>query len=172
VIGKERKDLAISIFSSELEQVLRRCGWSPERRVPVRRWTEVLIQEGFVPIDRALLILESFGGLTITPPIPLDKTLFLPQPFTFDPILAATGEYDRVADWQERFNVRVFPLAAIGQGGMILFADDGRIIDAWADNFNVLGQDLQEALEVLVFARAYPKRFSQLAAPNWWEPEE
>jgi hypothetical protein len=113
--------------------------------------------------------LENFGGLTITPPT--DKAnLFYPAPFTFDPVQAASGEFDRFELWQQQCDALLFPLADRGQGAIMMFAECGRIISGWMDHLDLEGNTLEEALELLIFARAYPV---PLAGPRrWWQHDE
>jgi hypothetical protein len=104
-------------------------------------------------------------GLTIIPP-PDKANLFFPGPFTFDPVQAASGEFDRVEMWQGECQASLFPIADSGQGEILLYADDGRILSGWMRNLDLLGQGMEEALELLVFARSYPVPLS--GPPRWW----
>jgi hypothetical protein len=159
------------MFSAELEAVLRGCGWSPERSVEVRHWVDLISHKGFTPFAGAVAILKNFGGLSISPP-QNQHGLFCPAPFTFDPVSAASGEWDRIAGWQHEHRTRLCPLAASEQVSIILYTDAGQIVEGWERHFDLLGTNLEEALDLLVFARRYPVRFSEQSALNWWELEK
>ena len=143
------------------------AGRARSEQCRIDEWVEMLAGLAVSPIPGAIDVLRNFGGLTITPPTSkLNK--FSPEQFTFDPVLAASGEVDRIEYWQEQHNVRLYPLAAAGQGSMILYCDGGKIVKGWQAHFNLLGNDLSGALELLVFAQRYPVRYSPTAI-NWWE---
>lgn len=155
-------------LDAELEEVLRHSGWAPDRIVSVDYWLTKLKDEGFTPLQGATRILSNFGGLRIDPP-PRPGALFLLESIVFDPVLAASGEYDRVARWQELYERLLFPLARSGDESIILYSDKDEIVEGWCKHFNLLGHSIDDALRLMVFARTYPKRFSPQSAPNWWE---
>ncbi|MEV5594683.1 SUKH-3 domain-containing protein [Streptomyces sp. NPDC052496] len=140
-------------FSQEVEGVLRRSGWLPDRRVDLARW-KVLAAE-FTWHAAAEKFLQEFGGLRVDiggPGITCAR-----EPFEFDPELAV-GEGERFAELSGLFGLRFFPLGEVGQGEFFLAIDEEGavyLLGAGASRYGV--GDL--ALERLVTGVA-PERLS------------
>ena len=87
------------MYSSNVLSTLYAAGWTPDRKVSTAQWVNQLEFEGFVMLPSAIDILERFGGLE-TRPQKTSSDVFLPGVLRFDPLLAASGEFDRVDYWQ------------------------------------------------------------------------
>lgn len=146
-------------FTPEAEEVLRRSGWAPSRSVVIEAWTDRLAYEGYALTPGAARILENFGGLEITPP-KNDFNLFFPSKIVFDPIIAASGEFDRVDSWQRDLQTTLYPLGEVLEQFILLFAQTGRIYACTDGVLDILGENLEEAMELLIFARTRPRRHS------------
>ncbi|MEU3540235.1 SUKH-3 domain-containing protein [Streptomyces paromomycinus] len=106
-------------FSREVEDVLRRSGWLPGRRVDLARW-KVSAAE-FTWHSAAEVFLQEFGGLRVDidgPGITCAR-----EPFEFDPELAV-GEGERFAELSALFGLGLFPLGEVGQGEFFLAIDE------------------------------------------------
>jgi hypothetical protein len=53
---------------------------------------------------------------------------------------------------------------------MILYAEDGRILEGWGADLDLLGHTMEEALELRVFARTYPIPLT--GPPRWWQLDD
>ena len=114
------------MFSDTVLSLLRQSGWRPNRRWPTGQWVRELESEGFVMVPTAASVLETFGGLELAPP-KLASDTFLKGRLHFDPVIAASGEFDRVNYWQERLNTRFSPLAEGSRGEIFLLAENGGV---------------------------------------------
>jgi SUKH-3 immunity protein of toxin-antitoxin system len=160
------------IFSvkPEVEAVLRECGWTPDRRVPTEQWNEPLLQKGLPCFPAALRILENFGGLIVDPP-GRERPQFPLERMMFDPIFAAWGYLGWIAQLQERYRLRFFPVAENGNERMLLVSDCGRVFRLSGGSlFDCFGESLEEAVERLVLAHSPPERWGEKYT-GWRVPE-
>ncbi|MFD7631535.1 SUKH-3 domain-containing protein [Streptomyces sp. NPDC059851] len=106
-------------FSDEVEGVLRRAGWLPDRRVDLAQWK--VSSAEFTWHAAAEKFLQEFGGLRVDnsgPGITCAR-----ESFEFDPELAI-GEGERFAELSELFGHKFFPLGEVGQGEFFLAIDE------------------------------------------------
>ncbi|NEC86429.1 SUKH-3 domain-containing protein [Streptomyces sp. SID12501] len=146
----------MSRFTSEVESVLRRAGWLPDRRFDLAPWKSSM--SGFLWHAAAEEFLQEFGGIRVD--ISGSGITCAREPFEFDPELAI-GEEGRFAELSELFGRSFFPLGEIGQGEFFLAIDEEGVVyllAAWV--LRVSSGD--SALEHLVTGVA-PER---LGAPN------
>lgn len=154
------------MFSDELQRLLQANGWSPDRTISTDRWLEVLERQGFTPIPEATRILSNLGGLTIVPQSSKPR-LFAQSNLQFDPLFAADGEFDRVEQWQDQLQTKLFPIAHNFHCCIIMCSLDGAIISGRMKNLRHLGATIEAALELELFARTYPKWLAGTRC--WWE---
>lgn len=110
-------------FSQEVEDVLRRAGWVPDRRVDLSQWRVSAAE--FTWHAAAEKFLQEFGGLRVDisgPGITCTR-----EPFEFDPDLAI-GEGEKFAELSEFFDRHLFPLGELGQGEFFLAIDEEEVI--------------------------------------------
>ncbi|MFF4985455.1 SUKH-3 domain-containing protein [Streptomyces sp. NPDC001046] len=140
-------------FSQEAEDVLRRAGWFPDRRVGLSQWRASAAE--FTWHAAAEKFLQEFGGLRVDisgPGITCAR-----ESFEFDPDLAI-GEGEKFAEFSEFFDRRFFPLGELGRGEFFLAIDEEEVIylvGAWVLKHGA--KDL--ALEHLITGIA-PERLS------------
>jgi hypothetical protein len=142
-------------FSPAVEQVLRQTGWFPTRSVSIFQWVDPLVEVGYKPFPVAIRILENLGGIEISPPRD-ESNLFFPSKIVFDPVFAASSEFDRVGKWQKEFDIALFPLGEYDPIYILLCSEDGRIFGAREQWFYFLGETIEDALELRIFARRRP----------------
>lgn len=142
-------------FAPPVEAVLLQAGWSPTRSTYISQWIDLLQGEGFVMGQQAKEILRNLGGLIIQPPTS-PSNLFYPSALNFNPYFAASGELDRVQLWQRRYGLTLSPLGEYDPLFLLLCGDDGTIFGAREHQFDKLGSNIEEALEVRVLANRRP----------------
>jgi hypothetical protein len=143
----------------ETEVVLRSAGWTPDRRIEASPWIEQLRSEGFQPNDVALTVLMNVGGLRLTPTVVNDQTHCVDTVF-FDPIVAATGEHDRISQWESEYHLNLFPVAEV-QGGLILCCSPDSVFTLGIVRpLQSLGRSVSEMLNQLVCGK---RRFPTLS---------
>jgi SUKH-3 immunity protein len=139
-------DKGDGMFSDIVVSILEASGWAPNRKVPTSQWAGQLESEGFTMLPDAVKVLEGFGGLEIVPRKTAGDT-FLKGVVRFDPLLSASGEFDRVDYWQHRLNIKLSPIAEDSKGGIVLLADDGRVFICWDGKMLFIGESFEDALE-------------------------
>ncbi|MBI1344687.1 hypothetical protein GC163_00210 [bacterium] len=141
-------------FSQEVQAVLRRQGWSPERRLDISEWMTELVASGFHILPEARSILENFGGLRIIP----EKTprdAYAAETIWFDPVTDVLSEVDRIKGWEDTLQMGLTPLGVRYPSlSIMLIAENGQVICEWGSIFAASGVSFEDAMEnSLVFAR-------------------
>jgi SUKH-3 immunity protein len=153
----------MDMFSDAVVSILEDSGWKSGRRVLVEHWINRLEGEGFTMSPEAIKVLETFGGLEIVPrKTPIDT--FLKGALRFDPVLAASGEFERVNYWQERLNTKLSPLAEGSKGEIVLLAQDGRVFSCYDGQLFLDGLSFEDALEnTLIVAKRKSVAFGRMS---------
>ncbi len=150
------------MFSEELRSAFANAGWTPDRKVPTGHWVSQLVSDGFTMLPAAIKLLESFGGLEIRP-LKVPSQVYRPEVLLFDPVLAASGDFERVDYWQERLHMRLSPIGEMRGPAAVLLAEDGRVFsyrDAilWVD-----GASFEDAMEnTLVMGKRWPVVYGRM----------
>jgi hypothetical protein len=147
-------------FREEVAELLGACGWTPHRSVDVTQYTQRLLNEGFRFNSVSEEILRNLGGLRIVP-VPDASNLFFPSEIFFDPYYAASGELDRVRNWQEKFDLELSPIGEYDPTYLLLCGTNGKIYSGRERRFQLLGDSIEEALEMRVLANRRPLLLSQ-----------
>ena len=134
------------MLSDTVVSILEASGWTPNRKVPTSHWVNQLESEGFTMLPDAVKVLEEFGGLEIVPRKTAADT-FIKGVLRFNPLLSASGEFERVDYWQHRLNVKLSPMAEDSKGGILLLAEDGRVFICWDGKMFLVGESFEDALE-------------------------
>jgi hypothetical protein len=137
-------------ISPELAELFSRSGWSSDRRVETSWWIASLESEGFRSNSTALAILESIGGMSVhMPPFGISP---YEHEVRFDPILAATGEFDRTTGWRDELEVELFPLGYEIRSGNILWSgNNGQFYFGRDLGLYHLGDSFNDAMKQLAF---------------------
>ena len=87
--------------------VLKKSGWCNGRKRDITSWIQVLSQEGYMVNDYAQSVLKELGDLQIR--TSSDKNHF-GVTLHFNPVNAASGEYDRMEIFNAAANEELFPI--------------------------------------------------------------
>lgn len=139
-------------ISHEFFELLSQAGWSPDRRVETAGWVTRLESEGFKSNPTVLALLESVGGLSIR--FPLLNTSTYERGIWFEPVQAATGEYDRVEEWRNEIDVDLFPLGEIIGGYIVWAGNDGKFYYGHEFGLYRLGESFAIAMDQLAFQKS------------------
>jgi hypothetical protein len=132
------------------------AGWHPERKVPTEQWEAYLRDEGLHWLKSAEHFLSQFGGLTIKP-IRTSESKIAADPFLIDP-MDDYARLDYVGLYEEILGQDLCLLGTCTTEELVVMDEQGRIFDGHEAGFLVLlGETVQEALEVIVRAHVYPK---------------
>uniref|UniRef100_A0AAU2A5X7 SUKH-3 domain-containing protein n=1 Tax=Streptomyces sp. NBC_00093 TaxID=2975649 RepID=A0AAU2A5X7_9ACTN len=131
-------------FTPQVDSVLRRAGWLPDRQVDLAPWKTSM--SDFRWHAAAEEFLQEFGGIRVD--ISGSGITCTRESFEFDPELAV-GEEDRFAELSELFGRRFFPLGETGQGEFFLAIDEEGVVYLLASRVLRVGAG-DSALENLV----------------------
>lgn len=87
--------------------VLKKCGWSDYRNQDITHWIQVLSEEGYIVNDYAQSVLKELGDLQIRNS---SDNSHLGVTMHFNPINAASGEYDRMEIFNNASSEELFPI--------------------------------------------------------------
>jgi hypothetical protein len=156
------------MLSDTVVSTLAASGWTPDRRAATAQWVSQLESEGFTMLPEAVKLLESFGGLNVVPRKDASDA-YSAEVLRFDPVLAASGEFDRIDYWQRRLNTPLSPIAETGGGAILLLAKDGRVFSCWDGVLWLDGTSFEDALEnTLIAARKMPVEIGRMS--DWSSP--
>lgn len=88
-------------------EVLKKSGWSDGRKQDITSWVEILSEEGYIINDYAESVLKELGGLQIRT---AGNENHLGVTLHFNPVDAASGEYDRMEIFNAASNEELFPI--------------------------------------------------------------
>ena len=144
------------MFSESTQNCLLRAGWTPDRRVPTQEWTDELESEGFTILPDAQRLLANLGGLEVQPVKDRRINVYAPGIVHFDPVSAASGEFDGIDLLQKQLDTVLTPLAEVSGRSILLLAGDGRVYLGWTDVVWLVGHSFEAALDTLLLARTKP----------------
>ena len=140
----------MSRFSVQVENILKQAGWYPGRQIGdlVASWkTTLVVSDGFEMFPSAERVLLEFGGLSVKQEGPGETCAV--EPFTLDPTIAAY-EGDRFRDFATLLNTRLYPLGEASGGHLFLAVGENGHIYLLMNDVNLLGKNIDEALERLL----------------------
>lgn len=145
--------LDISKIDPYVLTILKDCGWSLEREYDISSCLELLSQEGYACFDYAEKILRNLGGIAIN--VVGDKS-HMSATFDFNPLDAASGEFDRLYDFQVAANEELYPIGNMVQA--IVYVGKSKKI-YWGDwrNFYWSGDSIEDYLNNIFDLNFKPK---------------
>lgn len=99
--------MVCEILDEYVLNVLKRSGWHEDRKIDINAWLQVLSEEGYIVNDYAKSVLRELGDLQIC--ISSDKE-HLGVTLHFNPVNAASGEYDRMEIFNSSSGEELFPI--------------------------------------------------------------
>lgn len=143
-------------FSAEVQEILRASGWTPDHRAAVSGWLQELEEAGFSPSPLATELLEALGGIKVVPRQG-EGCAFFSAAITFDPLLEASADYEDLLEWADEYSLTLFPVGLTDDGIRILVSPEGKFFGAMSDMFFGYGEDVGEAMDILILARSAPE---------------
>jgi hypothetical protein len=135
---------------------LEAAGWYEGRDVGVTDWVRKLTGHGIAAFPSAVAVLREFGGLRIKPPF-IQGATFLSTDINFDPVWAADGSWDGPLDWSKDLGKKLFPIGEWEEQFMLLAAEDGTIYADVEGEFSLIGEDIYQALRLMVLREKHPE---------------
>lgn len=97
----------IKFLDEYVLKILRKSGWSDNRKQDITSWVEILSKEGYIINDYAEFVLKELGGLHIRTS---GNENYSGVTLRFNPVKAASGEYDRMEIFNAASYEELFPI--------------------------------------------------------------
>ncbi|GEM_PF-608857 len=115
----------VSKVDSYTLNILKERGWYSIREYDISLWKELLSQESYICFDLADRLLKSLGGITVN--VSGDRT-HMSATFDFNPLKAASGEFDRLQDFENAANEKLcsiigFKKACLRKGDCMMITE-------------------------------------------------
>jgi hypothetical protein len=143
-------------FAPYVESELRRAGWFPGRRISdqVCQWMVKLCGEfGYEAFPLAVQMLEEFGGLSFDG-WSCDRP-GVRSGFGFNPL--AVGGAAALKPYMKALGERLFPLGCDDQAFDLAIGESGRVVFVGSGSVILVGQNIDDAINVLIRERACPE---------------
>ncbi len=99
--------MIVELLDKYVINILKENGWNKNRRQDIQSWIKILSKEGYIVNDYARDVLQELGNLQIR--TSGDKN-HLGAMLHFNPVSAASGEYDRMEIFNRASNDELFPI--------------------------------------------------------------
>lgn len=140
----------ISKISKHTKEVLQKNGWYEGREYDIVFWVSELEKEGYKLNEYAELILKELGDIYVWEPC---NEKYEGATFDFNPFNSASGEYDRIEEFELVSDDKIFPIGALQD--YIVYAGVSKKIylGDWKGLY-MIGNSVEEYLEN-IFTRGY-----------------
>lgn len=140
----------MSKISVHTQKILRMNGWYEGREYDITFWISELEEEGYVINEYASLILKELGNIYVREP---GNEMYVSATFDFNPYNSASGEYDRLEEFEHASRDKMFPIGALQD--YIVYAGESKNIylGDWQSLY-LAGGSVEEYLEN-IFKREY-----------------
>ena len=100
----------ISELSQHTQEVLKKNGWYKGRKYDITFWVSRLEKEGYRLNEYAELFLKELGDISVWEQSTEEDS---GATFDFNPYHSASGEYDRLEEFETASGDKLFPIGAI-----------------------------------------------------------
>lgn len=140
----------MSKISKHTKEVLKKNGWYEGREYDISFWVSELEKEGYKLNEYAELILKELGNIYIRES---SSEIYVSVTFDFNPYNSASGEYDRLEEFELASEDKMYPIGALQD--YIVYAGVSKKIylGYWKDLY-IAGNSVEEYLEN-IFMRGY-----------------
>ena len=122
--------------------VLRKSGWNSDRQQEIQSWINILSEEEYQVNDYAQLILKELGDLEIR--VSSNKN-YMGVTLHFNPVNAASGEYDRMEIFNKVSNDELFPIGECYDWVIYVGSDKKVYLGDW-QSLSIAGNSIEEFL--------------------------
>lgn len=134
--------MIIELLDEYVLNVLKESGWSKDRKQDIHPWIQILSEEGYKVNNYAQSILKELGNLQIR--ISGDKN-HLGVTLHFNPINAASGEYDRMEIFNAVSNDELFPIGECYDWVIYVSSSKKVYLGDW-QSLSIAGDSIEEFL--------------------------
>ena len=137
-------------LSKHTQEVLRKNGWYAGREFDITFWVSELEEEGYQLNEYAEVILKELGDIYVREQ---STEMYVSATFDFNPYNSASGEYDRLEEFELANGDEMFPIGAL-QDYIVYAGKSKRIYLGDWEGLYIVGDSVEEYLEN-VFKRGY-----------------
>lgn len=143
-------NMNMSKVSKHTQEVLKKNGWYEGREYDITFWVSELEGEGYKLNEYAKSVLEELGDIYVREN---STKMYNSATFDFNPFNAASGEYDRLEEFEQASGDKLFPIGAVQD--YIVYAGESKkiYIGDW-EGLGMIGNSIEEYLEN-VFKKKY-----------------
>lgn len=131
-------------------KVLKKSGWKKNRRYAASEWIRKLSMEGYCINEYAEKILSELGNIYVRQKITKD---YNSATFDFNPFFAASGEFDRIEEFENASQDKIFPIGSLQD--YIIYAGESKKIYLGCWNCLYLAGDNIEEFLNNMFKKPY-----------------
>lgn len=140
----------ISEVSKHTQEVLRKNGWYEGRAYDISFWVSELEEEGYRLNEYAKLVLKELGNIYVREQC---TKMYVSTTFDFNPFNSASGEYDRLEEFELASRDKLFPIGALQDYIVYAGASKKIYLGDWEGLYKI-GDSVEEYLEN-VFKKGY-----------------
>lgn len=132
----------IELLDEYIIKVLRERGWSEGRKQNVCSWINILTEEGYIVNDYALIVLQELGDLKIRTS---GNQNYFGVSLHFNPVDAASGEYDRMEIFNYASGEELFPIGELFDWAIYVSSRKNVYLGDWK-SLSIAGNTIEEFL--------------------------
>ena len=140
----------INELSRHTKDILIKNGWYEGRKYDITFWKLELEEEGYKLNEYAKEILEELGNIYVWEQ---NVGTYVGATFDFNPYNSASGEYDRLEEFELASRDKIFPIGAL-QDYIVYAGESKKIYLGDWDGLYLIGNSVEEYLEN-VFKRGF-----------------
>lgn len=124
-------------------EVLKKNGWYEGREYDITFWVSELEEEGYRLNEYAKLVLRELGDIYVREQ---STDHYVSATFDFNPYKSASGEYDRLEEFELASGDKIFPIGAM-QDYIVYAGVSKRIYLGDWEGLYIIGKSVEEYLE-------------------------
>lgn len=130
--------------------ILKKQGWNPNRQYDLEYWLSELGEEGYKINDYAYSVLQELGNIKIREN---STEMYNAVTLDFNPYYSASGEYDRIEEFEMACGEKIFPIGAL-QDYIVYAGESKKIYLGDWEGMYLIGNSIEEYLNN-VFRKEY-----------------
>ena len=142
--------MIVDLVEKYIVDILKKEGWHINRKYNATFWISKLEEEGYRINDYAHRILQEFGNIEIRENC---TDSYNAVTLDFNPYYSASGEFDRIEEFEEACGETIFPIGAL-QDYIVYAGDSKKIYLGDWEGIYLVGESIEEYLNN-VFSRGY-----------------
>lgn len=143
----------VKVLDKYVLNILQESGWNVNRKLDVCSWISILSDEGYVINDYAYSILQELGDIQIR--VSGDESHY-GVCMHFNPINAASGEYDRMEVFDSASNDELFPVGECYDWVIYVASNKKIYLGDWM-SLSIAGDTIEDFLNNVFNPKFKPK---------------